>query len=145
MKLDRSTIFFFLFLNLNLISQNFYKQLYKSSSNIFTGYIKNIHIYSDSTKKMIDIEITEIQKGKAYKKFLLNVSMFDTFELNKEYIFFLNKDKKNKNYRLIYSEEVCKECENKIIKEIYKIVNKRPLARIKAPRQIQEYKKCKCW
>ncbi|MCX7953879.1 MAG: hypothetical protein N3A01_01670 [Bacteroidales bacterium] len=131
----------------NLYSQNDYQHLYKVSDNIFCGYVKNILHTNDSSKIMVDIDITEVQKGKAYKKFLAlaNNTRNLTLNINHLYIFFIIKNKKSKSYNILYYEPICKGCENFAINEIYKIINKKFFKKVKTPHKINEYNKCRCW
>jgi len=116
------------------------KKMYKTADIIFTGIVIYENITSNTLgeeSKLIDFDITEIQKGKDYSRLMLHIPA-DTmvYEQGKEYLVFAKRDKINKNqFNLIFAEHVCKSCTNFTIKKVYELVDKKPFATIKKPRE----------
>ncbi|HNV95694.1 MAG TPA: hypothetical protein PKG63_04405 [Bacteroidales bacterium] len=116
------------------------KKMYKTADMIFTGIVIYENITSNTLgeeSKLIDFDITEIQKGKDYSRLMVHAPA-DTmvYEQGKEYLVFAKRDKINKNqFNLIFAEHVCKSCTNFTIKKVYELVDKKPFATIKKPRE----------
>ncbi len=116
------------------------KKMYKTADMIFTGIVIYENITSNTLgeeSKLIDFDITEIQKGKDYSRLMVHAPA-DTmvYEQGKEYLVFAKRDKINKNqFNLSFAEHVCKSCTNFTIKKVYELVDKKPFATIKKPRE----------
>ncbi len=114
------------------------KTMYKQSDMIFTAFVVYENIMGSTTGevRMIDFDITEIQKGRDYSRLMVYVDN-DTlsFEKGKEYLVFAKMNENTNRYELIFSERVCKSCDNYTIRKIYEIIDKRPFASIKKPRE----------
>lgn len=115
------------------------KRMYKTADMIFTAIVTYEQIVANTVgeeQKMIDFDITEIQKGKDYSRLLVYVSLDTaTFVKGKEYLVFARKNKTLNRYELFYAEHVCKSCTNYTIRKVYEIIDKTPFATIKKPRE----------
>ncbi len=115
------------------------KRMYKSADMIFTAIVTYEQILANTVgeeQKMIDFDITEIQKGKDYSRLLVYTTVdTTTYVKGKEYLVFARKNKTLNRYELFYAEHVCKSCINYTIRKVYEIIDKTPFATIKKPRQ----------
>ncbi|NSW45473.1 MAG: hypothetical protein HPY79_06645 [Bacteroidales bacterium] len=118
------------------ISPDSIKRMYKNADIIFTAIVIYENIIGNTTgeEKMIDFDITEIQKGKDYSRLMVYTNDTMQFEQGKEYLVFAQKDKISNRYNLFFAEHVCKSCTNYTIKKVYEIVDKTPFKTIKKPR-----------
>ncbi len=119
----------------NLISIDSLHILYKKSTIISTGIVTSIYKGDEWGKtQIVEFELTEIQKGKDYNQLMIYAAKEKwNFEMGKEYVVFANKQKLKSPFYLLYSEEVCKQCDNRAIKEVYNLVDRNPFASIKKP------------
>lgn len=115
------------------------KRMYKSADMIFTAIVTYEQIVANTVgeeQKMIDFDITEIQKGKDYSRLLVYTTVdTTTYVKGKEYLVFARKNKTLNRYELFYIEHVCKSCTNYTIRKVYEIIDKTPFATIKKPRE----------
>jgi len=118
------------------LSPDSIKKMYKHADIIFTAIVIYENIIGTTTgeEKMIDFDITEIQKGKDYSRLMVYTNDTMQFEQGKEYLVFAQKDKSTNRYHLFFAEHVCKSCTNYTIKMVYEIVDKTPFTTIKKPR-----------
>ena len=152
MKLISTILLFFCFFvtfSQERLSPDSIKKMYKHADIIFTAIVIYENIIGTTTgeEKMIDFDITEVQKGKDYSRLLVYVDDTLKFEEGKEYLVFAKKDAHKKQYVAFYCEHVCKSCTNYTVKKIYEIVDKTPFASIKKPRdkQIRRERGCGCF
>lgn len=121
------------------LSADSIKSMYKNSDMIFTAIVIYENITANTIgeeTKLIDFDITEIQKGKDYSRLMVYANIDSVvYEQGKEYLVFARKDKKSNKFNLIFSERVCKSCNNYTIKKIYEIVDKKVFGTIKKPRE----------
>ncbi|MCX7862586.1 MAG: hypothetical protein N2449_06290 [Bacteroidales bacterium] len=113
--------------------------MYKRADIIFTAVVVHETVVASTVgeeRRMIDFDITEIQKGRDYSR-LLVYTLNDTtsFIRGKEYLVFAQMNKHENRYQLFYSEQVCKSCTNYTIRKVYEIIDKTPFATIKKPRE----------
>lgn len=122
----------------NRLSDDSIKSLYKTADIIFTAFVihKNVIANTIGESVMIDFDITEIQKGKDFSRLMVYVTSDSmNFEKGKEYLVFASRSKEvNNHYVCLFAEMVCKSCTNYTIKKVYSIIDKRPFATIKKPR-----------
>lgn len=106
-----------------------YVRLYKASKIIFTGVLKSkyqlpaLQECEEGPRMLLEYELTEIQKGPRRYKVMIE-SNDSTQKINHEYLVFSNRVKtgnEKKNISL-HTEEVCMNCPNPGIKNVYRIV-----------------------
>jgi hypothetical protein len=127
---------------------------YDSSEFIFIGKVKGMNSPPNNTTRIYDFEVVEIYKGKRWSNVIIisDVNNFQ-FEANKEYLVYSYHEmvpdkhgKPSKSGYLASHRNVPVENDKALpdVKELVKILKKKPFGRIKLPRPKIIFRKCNC-
>lgn len=135
MHIKRIIIFIFFSYSTSFAQNNSIEELYKQSNQIISGILVSKQEVPGFSKIMAEFNVTEIQKGKRRIKFIVHQNVPDSLIIGKEYLVFTQKKKSN-NQTLhvpIVFFNVCPNCNNIEVKDLYKIIKRKPFRKVKDP------------
>ncbi len=113
------------------------EELYDKSYQVVTGFLSSKYqsatTFQPGEQNMLEFEVTEIQKGPRRQKIMTYIENADSLNVGYEYLIFIDRNKKSSTNKVIAVYRVCYKCDNAEIREVYSIVRKRFLRRIKPP------------